>query len=304
VHVKVGFIGLGNIGSPLARSLLDSGRHELLVHDLRQEAASELLARGAAWADSPAELAGQVDMVLTSLPGPREVRVVMEESGGVLEGLRPGSTWIELSTTDRTQLLRLAEQVATLGGTALECPVTGGVAKAHEGKATFFVGGDRAAYDRCKPVLDCMAEEIFYLGALGNAMTCKLITNLLVFAHEAILGEGLMIGALAGLDLPTLADAINGSFGASITSERHTVDIFDGSYDSKFSLGLALKDLDLVTERAAEVGAPLYVGALVRERFKEAAEMYGPDMGDLINVRLLEDETGTPLRAMTREQEG
>lgn len=294
--MKAGFIGLGNIGLELARNLQMSGV-SLLVHDLDRSKATPLLDAGALWADSPAELASQVDVVLTSLPGPSQIADVMGGEAGVLTGIRSGSIWVELSTTERAQLLEIAEALAGLGCQTLDCPVTGGVAKAAQGAATLFVSGDGAMYLQCKPLLESMATEIFYLGALGNAMTCKLITNLLVFAHIAVLGEGLMIGRLAGLDLNILGNAINASFGASVVSERHMNDILDGSYDSKFSLGLAVKDLELIVQRALELEAPLHVGKLVQHRFEEAAGRYGPDIGDLNTVRLLEDEAGVSLRS-------
>jgi 3-hydroxyisobutyrate dehydrogenase len=293
--MRVGFVGLGNMGFRLAQNV-QKRSHELVVHDIDRSKAAALVAGGASWADSAKELASRVDVVFTSLPGPSQVRAVMEGKGGVLEGIRAGTTWIELSTTDRLQLLRIADALDRRGCPTLDCPLTGGVPKAELGEATAFVSGEHEVFLRCKPLIEAMAPTIFYLGDLGNAMVCKLITNLLAFAHEAILGEALMIGKLAGLDLDVLGRAINSSFGASVVSERHMDDILDGSYESHFSLGLALKDLDLIAAQVREVGAPLHVGALVKSRFEEAATRYGTDDGDLTNVRLLEDEAGRSLR--------
>jgi 3-hydroxyisobutyrate dehydrogenase len=293
--LRVGVIGLGNIGAAVAANL-QSAQFPLSVYDVDEAKARSLLATGASWAPSSAELAASSNVVFTSLPGPAEVRAVITGSDGVLSGVTPGTIWVELSTTDRSELFALAGLLRDRGCETLDSPLTGGVVKVRDAEATLFVSGDRATYLRCRPALEAIAVKIFYFGSLGSAMACKLITNLLVFAHEAVLGEALMLGKLASLDLLLLADAINASFGASVVSERHIQDIFDGSYDSKFSLDLALKDLRLICQLAAETGAPLYVTPLVQERFEKAARTYGGREGDLINVRLLEDETGVPLR--------
>jgi 3-hydroxyisobutyrate dehydrogenase len=170
------------------------------------------------------------------------------------------------------------------------------VEKARTGEAAIFVSGPEEELEHLRPLLERWAAHILFFGELGNALTAKLVTNLLTFVNAMVLGEGLIVGKRAGLDLTTLSEAIEVSFGASYVSEKHTPDIYNGSYYPVFSLGLALKDLDLMAARAEEVGTSLPIGELARERVRAAIERYGADGGVLNHLRLLEDETGTLVR--------
>ncbi|MFO0997094.1 MAG: NAD(P)-dependent oxidoreductase [Alphaproteobacteria bacterium] len=293
--MTIAFIGLGNIGFPMAQNLVAAG-FPLVLHDLVREKAAPLLAKGARWADSPAAAAAEADVVITSLPGPPEVRTVMEGAKGVLETLKRGATWIEMSTTDIDQLRRLDAAVSARGAMTLECPVTGGVKNAYKGKITIFAAGERAVFDACRSVLSGICENHIFLGPLGAALTAKLITNMLCFVHELALAEGLMIGKRAGLELRALTEAINSSYGGSFVSEVDAPKIFDGSYNTTFSIALACKDMRLTLDLGKTLGLPLDLARFVGAWMERARKDYGDGADCLASVQLLEKTTGVSLR--------
>lgn len=293
--MNVGFIGLGNMGNPMAHSILGAG-FPLTVHDLRPAAAAGLLDDGARWADSPAAVAEQADTVILSLPGPPQVEAVMRGENSVLAGLRSGATWIDMSTTSRQLFRRLATEVEALGASALDAPVTGAVDGAERGALTIFVGGDAAVLESQRPVLEAMGTAIYHAGPPGAGLAAKLLTNLLWFIHAAALGEGLLLGARAGIDLPVLWDIIKSSAGNSWVAEHDTPSVFRGDYDPSFTLDLCCKDLGLIHDLGRELDVPLEVGALVEQIFHRARVTYGGDRGEMHVVKLLEDATGTALQ--------
>lgn len=294
--MTIAFIGVGNIGFPMAQQLVAKG-HKLVIHDLAREKAEPLLACGAAWASSPKEAAREAEMVITSLPGPAHVRAVMEGIDGVLAGLKAGATWCEMSTTLAHQLKRHAEEVARRGGTALECPVTGGVKNAYKGKITIFVAGERNVFERCRAVLADIGEKLIFMGPLGSAMAAKLITNMLCFVHELALGEGLMLGKKAGLDLRALVDAIQASYGGSFVAEADTPKILEGRYNTTFPILHACKDMSLTMQMAEAAGVPLPLARFVQDVMEKSRERYGDDADCLSTVRMIEEDARIPLRA-------
>ncbi len=293
--MTIAFIGVGNIGFPMAQQLVAKG-HQLVIHDLVREKAEPLLAEGALWASSPKEAARQADVVITSLPSPAHVRAVMEGMDGVLAGLRSGATWCEMSTTLINQLKRHAEEVARRGGTTLECPVTGGVKNAYKGKITIFVSGEKSVFEARRKVLGDIGEKLIFLGPLGTAMTAKLITNMLCFVHEQALGEGLMLGKKAGLDLPALLEAIQASYGASFVAEADSPKILEGIYNTTFPIAHACKDMMLTTQLADKMSVPLPLSKFVQAAMEKARERYGDDADCLSPVRMAEEDAGIPLR--------
>jgi 3-hydroxyisobutyrate dehydrogenase len=293
--MKIAFIGVGNIGFPMAQNFIAKGR-SIVLHDLAKEKAEPLLARSAGWAASPREAAAGADIVITSLPGPPQVRTVMEGEKGVLAGIGKGATWVEMSTTEISQLKRLADEVAKRGGSTLETPVTGGVKNAYKGKIAVFCAGDRAVFDRVRPVLaDTSAEQIF-LGPLGAAMTAKLITNMLCFIHEMALGEGLMLGKRAGLDLPSLVEAIQSSYGGSFVCAADSPKILDGTYNTTFAIQHACKDMRLTTDMAESLNVPLDLAKYVQGFMEGARAKYGDGADCLAVVKMLEEAARIPLR--------
>ena len=294
--MNLGLIGLGNLGTPIAKNLLKAG-YRLTVYDLCQETAEKLLAQGAQWAESPQAVAQQSDTVLTVLPSPAAVAAVVEGEQGLLAGLRPGSIWIDISTTDRHESMRLAGLCAAKGVGMLEAPLTGGIPLAHAGQMTVLVGGDIELFERCLPLLETIGGKIFHLGPVGSASVAKVLTNMLAAIHLWALAEGLMLGQRAGLELGTLFEAIKASCGNSYVAETEGPEILNGSYDYGFTFALQAKDANLAYELGREFGVPLEMGGLVEQIIQRARRKYGDQAWSTQLVKLLEDDLGTELRA-------
>jgi 3-hydroxyisobutyrate dehydrogenase len=294
--VRLGFVGLGNLGAPLAENLLRAG-FDLTVCDLDASRGTALLDRGAAWAETPRLVAAASDTVLTCLPSPAAVAAVVEGGDGVLAGLAPGGTWIDVSTSDRHLTARLASLAAERGIAALEAPVTGGVHLAATGEITVIAAGDREVFETHRPVLAALGDPVFHVGPLGNAAALKVITNLLALVHLVAAGEALMLARRAGLDLAQAFEVMRASSGTSFVLETEGRLILNGSYDVGFGIDLALKDLGLAEELARDTGVPLELGTLARRTFERARDSYGAAAPSTMAVKLLEDELETDLRA-------
>ncbi len=288
-----GFIGLGNLGGHLAASLLRAG-FAVTVHDRDPAPAERLLAAGAEWAASPADLAGAVNAVVTCLPSPKVSEIVLRE---VLTTARPGTHWIEMSTLDRDSMLRLAEVAATGGVRAMELPVTGGVHLAAHGKITMLAGGDRDLFDAHLPALQAMGDRIFHMGPLGSAAIIKVITNMLAFIHLKACSEALMLAKRGGLDLAQSWEAIRASSGNSFVHETEGALILNGSYDIAFNVDLALKDLGFALGFGREFGVPLDLAGVTEQTYVAARAAYGGEAQSPMIAKLLEDLLGTDLRA-------
>ena len=236
-------------------------------------------------------------MVLTCLPSPAAVAEVVAGPGGLLEGLRAGSTWIDSSTNDLHELRRLAALAAARGVHTLEAPVTGGVHLAAAGELTVIVGGDEDVAAAHWPLFEAMGRAVFRVGPLGAASALKVITNLLAFVHLVADGEALMLARRAGLDLGQAWEVIRASSGTSFVHETEGQLILNGSYDIGFTMDLALKDLGLALDLAREGDVPLALGGLVEQIFERARTAYGGAAQSTMVVRLLEDAVGCDLRA-------
>jgi 3-hydroxyisobutyrate dehydrogenase len=293
---SVGYIGLGNLGVHLAASLVREG-HRVTVTDLDRTAAAPLLAAGATWADSAAAVAAASDVVFTCLPSPVVVNAVVAGPQGVLAGLRPGGTWIDNSTTDRVETLRLAALAAEQGVRMLEAPVTGGVHMAASGEITVLVGGEEALYDEHKALLAAIGNPVLYMGELGSAAVIKVITNMLAFINLVSVGEALMLAKRGGLDLAKSFEAILNSSGNSFVHETEGQVILNGSYNIGFTMDLACKDLGFATQFGREFGVPLELAGLTEQTFIRARSQYGGGAWSSQVVKLLEDALHTDLRA-------
>lgn len=293
---RVGFIGLGNIGQHLAASVVRAG-FEVVVHDLDRGRASDLMERGAGWADSPREVAEAAQTVVTCLPSPHAVRAVMTGEHGVVTGMSQGSTWIEMSTNDREEVHALAELVGRQGGMCLEAPVTGGVHKAAKGEMTVLVGGPHEAYLEHLDLFKAVGNKVIYVGGLGDATVMKVITNMLAFIHLVSAGEALMLAKRGGIDLGTAFEVIQASSGNSFVHETESQVILNGSYNIEFTLDLACKDLAFARDMGRDFGVPLVVGGLVEQVFERARLEYGGSAWSPMVVKLLEDAVGVDLRA-------
>lgn len=293
---RLGFIGLGNLGVHLASSLVRAG-FALTVHDLNQESATSLLAAGASWAASPQAVAERCDSVFTCLPSSKAVSMVVSGERGILAGLKPGGSWIDMSTNDRNETIRLAALAAEKGCNALESPVTGGVHKAAAGDITVLVGGDEAIYQAHRPALQAMGNPVLYMGPLGSASVIKVITNMLAFIHLVAAGEALMLAKRGGLDLAQAFEAIKASSGNSFVHETESQVILNGSYNIGFTMDLACKDLNFALQLGRDFGVPLDLAGLTEQTFIRARAQYGGSAWSSQVVKLLEDALGIDLRA-------
>ena len=296
--MRVGFIGLGHMGGPMSANILAAG-HDLVVHDVRAEAAASLLAAGATWATSPREAGAGRDVVITMLPTPRHVADVLLGPDGLLDGLAPGAAWVDMSTS----VPEVAERVMALAGprqvAVLDAPVSGMAAGAKAGSLQIFVGGAAADYQRIRPLLEAMGDpdRIIHVGGNGAGYTVKLMLNLLWFGHLAATAEVLTVGVRAGVDLAMLRRCLLASPATSYFLERDVLSVLErGDYDDSFALALACKDLGLAVDLARQVGVPAEVSALVEQIYRRARAQYGDDGGEMLPIKLLEDLTATPLR--------
>jgi 3-hydroxyisobutyrate dehydrogenase len=293
---RVGFIGLGNVGAKLAGSLLRNGI-DLTVRDLDPDAAAPFLAGGAAWAESPRQLAESVDVVITCLPSPAASAAVLEAEDGVLAGIRPGSIWLEMSTTDDSEIKRLGALVAERGGSAVDCPVSGGCHRAATGNISIFAGCDRATFERVLPLLTVMGRRILHTGEIGTASVLKVMTNYLATANLLSLTEALTTMAAAGMDLNTTYEAILISSGNSFTHETESQLILNGSRDIGFTMDLVLKDIGLFQSIADRHGVPLELNPLMIGVFEDGKARYGGGEWSDEIIRRLEQATGLSITA-------
>jgi 3-hydroxyisobutyrate dehydrogenase-like beta-hydroxyacid dehydrogenase len=291
--LRYGFIGLGHLGRHLAINLVRGG-FDVGVYDLQRSAADPVLAAGAHWANSIAELAKSSDGLITCLPSPAATAAVMEQA---LPALRSGSSWIEMSTNDFAEVEALAARARDLGIATLACPVTGGVHRAEAGDITVLVGGDAAVFALHEPALNAMGGRVIHLGGIEQAAVTKVVTNMLAFIHLIAAGEALMLCAKAGVDLRSAFDAIAASSGNSFVHETESQVILNGSYDIGFTMDLACKDAGFAVEFGRRFGVPLRLAAVMEQTFIEGRAKYGGGAWSSMIVKLLEDSVGVSLRA-------
>jgi 3-hydroxyisobutyrate dehydrogenase len=291
--MRYGYIGLGHLGGHLAASLARAG-FPLTVYDLDPKLAERHVKAGARLAASPQALAAEVDAVVTCLPSPKVSAMVLD---AVLETARSGTDWIEMSTLGRDDVLALAARAEAKGVSMLESPVTGGVHKAATGDITVLVGGDADLFQKHRPALAAMGEEIIHMGPLGSAAVIKVITNMLAFIHLVADGEALMLAKRGGLDLAKSFQAIKASSGNSFVHETEGQLILNGSYDIGFTMDLALKDLGFAMQFGRDFGVPLDLASQTLQTFIRGKEQYGGAAWSTMIVKLLEDALQTDLRA-------
>ena len=294
--MRIGFIGLGNVGGKLAGSLLRNG-YDLTVRDLDRETARQFLDEGADWADSPREMAEACDVVVTCLPSPAACSTVMEADDGILAGLSEGKVWMEMSTTDEAEVRRMGELVRATGVQPADCPVSGGCHRAATGNIAIFAGCEREAFDRILPVLTTMGRRVLHTGPLGSASVLKVLTNYLASANLASIAEALVTATAAGMDLNTTYEAIRISSGNSFVHETEGQVILNGSRDINFTMDLVVKDVGLFDALARKLDVPLELSPLLVKVFEDGRERYGDREFSPNIIRRLEEATGLDVRA-------
>lgn len=294
--MKIGFIGLGNVGGKLAGSVLRNG-YNLTVRDLNRDLAAPFLDKGAGWADSPREMAAACDMVITCLPSPAACASVMEAEDGILAGLSEGKIWAEMSTTDEAEVKRLGALVQAKGAEPVDCPVSGGCHRAATGNISIFAGCERKTFERILPVLTTLGRRILHTGPLGSASVLKVMTNYLATANLVTLCEALATAKAAGMDLNTTFEAIRISSGTSFVHETESQVILNGSRDINFTMDLVAKDIGLFQDIADRAGVPLEVSPLLIEIFKDGIARYGEREWSPNIVKRLEENCGVEVLA-------
>lgn len=294
--MKVGFIGLGNVGGKLAGSLLRNGI-DLSVRDLDRALAQPFLDSGADWAESPRRMAQSVDLIITCLPSPAASATVMEADDGILAGISAGSIWAEMSTTDEREVQRLGEKVRAAGAEPVDCPVSGGCHRAATGNISIFAGCERSVFERMLPILTTMGRRILHTGGLGSASILKVVTNYLATANLITCCEALVTSKVAGMDLATAFEAIRISSGNSFVHETECQVILNGSRDISFTMDLVVKDVSLFQQLAERNKVPLEVSPILRSIFLDGQERYGPRELSPNIIRRLEEACDVDIRA-------
>jgi 3-hydroxyisobutyrate dehydrogenase len=294
--MKIGFIGLGNVGGKLAGSILRNG-YELSVRDLDEELVQSFVEQGASRADSPKELAQTCDVVITCLPSPAACSQVMEADDGILAGLSEGKIWAEMSTTDESEVKRLAELVRAKGASAIECPVSGGCHRAATGNISIFAGCDRDVFDRMLPMLATIGRRVLHTGPIGSASVLKVMTNYLATANLLTLCEAMVTMKAAGIDMATTYEAITISSGTSFVAETEGQVILNGGRDISFTMDLVKKDIGLFHSVAESHNVPLDISPVMVDIFNDGIERYGERELSPNIIRRLEDATGLSILA-------
>ena len=294
--MKIGFIGLGNVGGKLSGSLLRN-KFDLTVRDLDNNLTNDFAKQGASVANTAKELAENVDLIITCLPSPKICAEVMEAEDGVISGLSKNKIWLEMSTTDESEVKRLGRLVKDKEAIPLDGPVSGGCHRAATGNIAIFVGGDRKTFEKILPVLTVMGRKVLHTGELGSASVLKIITNYLASVHLAALGEAWTIAKKSNLDLTKTYKGIAVSSGNSFVHETESQVILNGSYNINFTMDLVKKDMTLFNNLVEKLDIPFEISPLVLNIFKDGHKKYGPRAWSSMVVKRMEELNNTSFRA-------
>ena len=294
--MKMGFIGLGNVGGKLASSLMRNN-FNLTVRDLDKNLTKSFEDQGAKVVNSPKELAEEVDVIITCLPSPSICAEVMEGEDGILNGLSENKIWLEMSTTDQAEVKRIGKKVTAKKAIPLDGPVSGGCHRAATGNIAIFVGGDRKSFEKILPALTVMGRKVLHTGGLGSASVLKVITNYLASVHLVALGEAWTVAKKSNLDLAKAYKGIAVSSGNSFVHETESQVILNGSYNINFTMDLVLKDTGLFDDLAKKLNAPLEISPKIVEIFKDGQKKYGSRAWSSMIVKRMEDLNNIDFRA-------
>ncbi len=294
--MKIGFIGLGNVGGKLASSLLRN-KFDLTVRDLEKNLTNDFKNRGAKVSKTAKELAEQTDLIITCLPSPEVCAKVMESPEGVINGLSKNKIWLEMSTTDESEVKRLGKLVVDKKAIPLDGPVSGGCHRAATGNIAIFVGGERNSFEKILPILTIMGRKVLHTGELGTASILKVITNYLASVHLAALGEAWTVAKKSKLNLNKTYKGIAVSSGNSFVHETESQVILNGSYNINFTMDLVKKDMNLFNELSKKLNTPLEISPFILDIFKDAQKKYGSRAWSSMVVKRLEDKFGLDFRS-------
>jgi len=294
--VNIGFIGLGVMGNPMAENLVRNGQHQVKVFDIDLARSDNLVALGALRADSLVDAVEDADIVMTSLPGPRQIEAVAFADDGLFANLKADVTWIELSTNNLEVAAKIKSSADTTGIQILDAPVSGGDEGARAGNLTILVGGEKTVFDFCLPILEIIGERITLLGPHGAGYSAKIAQVVLCYLHSLALSEAMMLGVRGGVDPAQMLSIIQNSTGKSYVADRYGPPILNGDYDPSFTVGLAHKDMKLAREMAQNLGISLPMCDLTTDTYARAIETYGFEANHLKAVRLLEEDNNTFLQ--------
>jgi 3-hydroxyisobutyrate dehydrogenase len=277
--VKVGFIGVGNMGGPMCRNIIKRSNHQVTVFDLNPAAVKTCTDLGGTAAKSIAEVTKGADVVMTSLPMPKDVEAVALGDNGILANISKGQTYIDLSTNAPSMVKKIGAAMAAKGIAMLDAPVSGGTTGAEAATIAIMVGGDKKVFDDALPVLQSFSANVIHMGGLGCGTVTKLCNNMLSFCNMAALCEAMMLGTGYGLDPEKLLHAISTSSGNSNAIKNFSLRPLKGFYNPpSFALDLAYKDLHLALELGDEMGVPLQQGASTHNLQRLAKGMgWGPE---------------------------
>ena len=294
--MKIGFIGLGNVGAKLANSLLRN-KFDLTVLDIDNNILDQFKKNGAKIAINPEDLTKNVDLIITSLPSPKISAEIMEGENGILKGLSKDKIWLEMSTTDEKEIKRLGDLVLKKGAIPLDGPVSGGCHRAATGNIAIFVGGDRDAFEKILPALTVMGRKILHTGKLGSASILKVITNYLASVHLAALGEAWTVAKKSNLDLKKTYQGIAVSSGNSFVHETESQVILNGSYNINFTMDLVVKDTSLFDNLSKKLNSNLELSPIISDIFKDGEKKYGKRAWSSMIVKRMEDKNNIEFRA-------
>ena len=294
--MKIGFIGLGNVGAKLANSLLRN-KFNLTVLDIDNNILDQFKKNGAKIAINPEDLTKNVDLIITSLPSPKISAEIMEGENGILKGLSKDKIWLEMSTTDEKEIKRLGNLVLKRGAIPLDGPVSGGCHRAATGNIAIFVGGDRDAFEKILPALTVMGRKILHTGKLGSASILKVITNYLASVHLAALGEAWTVAKKSNLDLKKTYQGIAVSSGNSFVHETESQVILNGSYNINFTMDLVVKDTSLFDNLSKKLNSNLELSPIISDIFKDGEKKYGKRAWSSMIVKRMEDKNNINFRA-------
>ena len=295
--MKVGFIGLGTMGSSMAYNVLQGG-HELVVHDIQRDAATRHLEAGATWADTPRQVAEASEIVFTSLPGPTEVEAVALGEDGLLSGMSAGKVYFDLSTSSPGLIRRIHQAMSAKGVDVLDAPVSGGPSGARSTNLAIWVGGDREVFERCKPVLDAIGDKAYYVGPIGCGAIAKLVHNCTGYIIQCALAEVFTMGVKAGVEPLALWQAVRrGATGRRGPFEGLAQHLLPGNFDPPdFALRLARKDVDLAASVGREFDVPMKMANLALQELTEALNRGWGDRDSRVAMLLQEERAGVEVR--------